>query len=287
MEKHAVSKLVGAPPGYVGYDEGGELTKAVRQKPLLRRALRRDREGPPRPLQHPAPDPRRRAASPTAQGRTVDFRNTVIIMTSQRGRARDRARPTPLGFSAERARRRPRRPGDPPEPRHVRGEEAVHVPSSSNRVDEIVVFQRADRRAASLAIVDLLMVADLRERLVARGMSTSTLTATARKAFIAKEGTDASATARARCAARSRRLVEDPLSEEILEGKWSTGSISRRGRGGRRARVHPGLGRCPGAAEARQHRAGRRALADELRPGPRRRARRRVDVGRRGGLALP
>ena len=62
MEKHAVSRLVGAPPGYVGYDEGGQLTEAVRRRPVLRRAPRRDREGPPRRLQRPPAGHGRRAA---------------------------------------------------------------------------------------------------------------------------------------------------------------------------------------------------------------------------------
>ena len=61
-EKHSVSRLVGAPPGYVGYDEGGQLTEAVRRRPVLGRAPRRGREGPPRGLRHPAPGARRRPA---------------------------------------------------------------------------------------------------------------------------------------------------------------------------------------------------------------------------------
>ena len=62
MEKHSVSRLVGAPPGYVGYDEGGQLTEAVRRRPVLGGAARRDREGPPRRLQHPPAGARRRPA---------------------------------------------------------------------------------------------------------------------------------------------------------------------------------------------------------------------------------
>ncbi len=62
MEKHTVSRLVGSPPGYVGYEEGGQLTEAVRRKPFSRGALRRDREGPPRRVQHAAADPRGRPA---------------------------------------------------------------------------------------------------------------------------------------------------------------------------------------------------------------------------------
>ena len=62
MEKHAVSRLIGAPPGYVGYDEGGQLTEAVRRRPYCGGAVRRDREGAPRRVQRAAPDPRRRPA---------------------------------------------------------------------------------------------------------------------------------------------------------------------------------------------------------------------------------
>ena len=98
MEKHTVSRLIGAPPGYVGYEEGGQLTEAVRRKPYSRGPLRRDREGAPRRLQRAAADPRRRPAH-RRQGRTVDFKNTVIIMTSNigsplpaRGRRRAAAR---------------------------------------------------------------------------------------------------------------------------------------------------------------------------------------------------
>ena len=62
MEKHTVSRLIGAPPGYVGYDEGGQLTEAVRRRPVLGRAARRDREGPPRRVQRAAAAARRRPA---------------------------------------------------------------------------------------------------------------------------------------------------------------------------------------------------------------------------------
>ncbi len=67
MEKHSVSRLVGAPPGYVGYDEGGQLTEAVRRRPYSRGAARRDREGPPGRVQRPAPADGRRPPRPTAR----------------------------------------------------------------------------------------------------------------------------------------------------------------------------------------------------------------------------
>ena len=81
MEKHSVSRLVGAPPGYIGYDEGGQLTEAVRRRPYSRRAARRDREGPPRRLQRPAAAARRRPPDrrPGPHGRLPQH---DLIMTS-------------------------------------------------------------------------------------------------------------------------------------------------------------------------------------------------------------
>ena len=95
MEKHSVSRLVGAPPGYVGYEEGGQLTEAVRRRPYSGGPARRDREGPPGRLPHAAAGDGRRALT-DGQGRTVDFKNTVLIMTSNipvsRGRLGDTIR---------------------------------------------------------------------------------------------------------------------------------------------------------------------------------------------------
>jgi ATP-dependent Clp protease ATP-binding subunit ClpB len=84
MEKFSVSRLIGAPPGYVGYEEGGQLTEAVRRKPVQRRAVRRGGKGAPGRVQHPAAGARRRPHH-RQQGRTVDFKNTIIILTSNLG----------------------------------------------------------------------------------------------------------------------------------------------------------------------------------------------------------
>ncbi len=81
MEKHNVSRLVGAPPGYIGYEEGGPAHREDPPPALQRGAARRDREGPPRRVQPPAAGPRGRAAADNL-GHTVSFRNTVLIMTS-------------------------------------------------------------------------------------------------------------------------------------------------------------------------------------------------------------
>ncbi len=88
MEKHSVSRLVGAPPGYVGYDEGGQLTEAVRRRPYWRDPARRDREGPPRRLQHPAPGARRRPPDrrPGAHRRLQERRPDHDLEHPPRGR---------------------------------------------------------------------------------------------------------------------------------------------------------------------------------------------------------
>ncbi len=216
MEKHAVSKLVGAPPGYVGYDEGGELTKAVRQKPYSVVLFDEIEKAHP-DLFNILLQILEEGRLTDGQGRKVDFRNTVIIMTSNIG-AREIAKTTPLGFSVERA-------GGGLDDRAIHQNVMSEVkklfkPEFLNRIDDIVVFHSLTDEQL-LSIVDLL-VEDLRDRLVARGMNI-VLTPEA-KALIAKEGTDAAYGARPlRRAIQS--LVEDPLSERILEGALGAGKV--------------------------------------------------------------
>ena len=97
MERHTVSRLIGAPPGYVGFDQGGQLTDAVDQHPHARGPARRDREGAPGRLQHPAAGDGQRQLT-DSNGKKVDFRNVVLIMTTNAGGLRrpaqlDRLRP--------------------------------------------------------------------------------------------------------------------------------------------------------------------------------------------------
>ena len=215
MEKHSVSRLVGSPPGYVGFDEGGQLTKAVRQRPysvVLFDEIEKAHPDVFNILLQILEEGR----LTDAQGRTVDFRNTVIIMTSNVG-AREIAQPTTLGFSTE------EHAGlsDKEIKSRVMSEmKKLFRPEFLNRIDEIIVFKSLNDE--QIAEIVKLMVADLRERLIAQSMSIN-LTDTACK-LIAKEGTDATFGARPLRRA-IQRLLEDPLSEEILEGKWSTGSI--------------------------------------------------------------
>ena len=216
MEKHAVSKLVGAPPGYVGYDEGGELTKAVRQKPYSVVLFDEIEKAHP-DLFNILLQILEEGRLTDGQGRKVDFRNTVIIMTSNIG-AREIAKTTPLGFSVERA-------GGGLDDRAIHQNVMSEVkklfkPEFLNRVDDIVVFHSLTDEQL-LSIVDLL-IEDLRDRLVARG-NNIVLTPGA-KAFIAKEGTDAAYGARPLRRA-IQTLVEDPLSEKILEGDLDAGKV--------------------------------------------------------------
>ena len=215
MEKHSMSRLVGSPPGYVGFDEGGQLTKAVRQKPysvVLFDEIEKAHPDVFNILLQILEEGR----LTDAQGRTVDFRNTVIIMTSNVG-AREIAQTTPLGFSGN------DHAGlsDKEIKSRVMAEmKKLFRPEFLNRIDEIIVFKSlTDEQIAQ--IVEL-MVADLRERMIAQNMSIN-LTPAATK-LVAKEGTDTTFGARPLRRA-IQRLLEDPLSEQILEGKWQSGSI--------------------------------------------------------------
>ena len=215
MEKHSVSRLVGSPPGYVGFDEGGQLTKAVRQRPysvVLFDEIEKAHPDVFNILLQILEEGR----LTDAQGRTVDFRNTVIIMTSNVG-AREISAPTTLGFCPE------GKAGlsDKEIKSRVMGEvKKLFRPEFLNRIDEIIVFKSLTQE--QIVEIAKLMVADLRERLIAQNM-TINLTDDAYK-LIAKEGTDAVYGARPLRRA-IQRLLEDPLSEELLEGKWTSGSV--------------------------------------------------------------
>ncbi len=215
MEKHTVSRLIGSPPGYVGYDEGGQLTKAVRARPYS--VILFDE------IEKAHPDVfnvllqiLEEGHLTDAQGRKVDFRNAVIIMTSNVG-AREITRENPLGFGTSNTSGL----SDKDIKSSVMAElKKLFRPEFLNRVDETIVFTSlSDEEIAQ--IIDLL-VDDLRQRLIVQGMSIE-LTPAAKR-HIAAEGTDKAFGARPLRRA-IQRLIEDPLSEEILEGKWTEGSI--------------------------------------------------------------
>ena len=215
MEKHSVSRLVGSPPGYVGYDEGGQLTRAVRQKPysvVLFDEIEKAHPDVFNILLQILEEGR----LTDAQGRVVDFRNTIIIMTSNVG-ARDIAQPAPLGFSDSSQRGL----SDKEIQSRVMSElKKLFRPEFLNRIDEIIVFKSLTEE--QIVEIVKLMVGDLRERLIALNM-TINLTDAACK-FVAKEGTDAAFGARPLRRA-IQRLLEDPISEQILEGRWTSGSV--------------------------------------------------------------
>ena len=215
MEKHAVSKLVGAPPGYVGYDEGGELTKAVRRKPYSVVLFDEIEKAHP-DLFNILLQILDEGRLTDGQGRTVDFSNTVIIMTSNVG-AREIAATAPMGFSSS------GRAGlsDKEIKSRAEGElKKLFRPEFLNRVDEIVVFKSLTGTQLR-GIVDL-MVVDLRNRLIGQGMSIE-LTDAARD-LVAKEGTDPIYGARPLRRA-IQTLIEDPLAEALLQGEWKAGDI--------------------------------------------------------------
>ena len=215
MEKHAVSKLVGAPPGYVGYDEGGELTKAVRRKPYSVVLFDEIEKAHP-DLFNILLQILDEGRLTDGQGRTVDFSNTVIIMTSNVG-AREIAASAPMGFTSS------GRAGLSDKEIKSRAEaelKKLFRPEFLNRVDEIVVFKSLTGPQLR-GIVDL-MVVDLRNRLIGQGMSIE-LTDAARD-LVAKEGTDPIYGARPLRRA-IQTLIEDPLAEALLQGEWKAGDI--------------------------------------------------------------
>ena len=215
MEKHTVSRLIGSPPGYVGFDEGGQLTTAVRQRPysvVLFDEIEKAHPDVFNILLQILEEGR----LTDAQGRMVDFRNTVIIMTSNVG-AREITTTAPLGFSSSGA---TGLNDDEIKTRVMSEVKRLFRPEFLNRIDEIIVFKSLTEDEI-VKIVNL-MVADLRDRLIEQNMTINMSDAANR--LIAKEGTDLSFGARPLRRA-IQRLLEDPISEQILEGKWTSGSV--------------------------------------------------------------
>lgn len=215
MEKHTVSRLIGSPPGYVGYDEGGQLTTAVRQRPysvVLFDEIEKAHPDVFNILLQILEEGR----LTDAQGRMVDFRNTVIIMTSNVG-AREITTTAPLGFSSSGA---TGLNDDEIKTRVMSEVKRLFRPEFLNRIDEIIVFKSLTEDEI-VEIVNL-MVAYLRDRLIEQNMTINMSDAANR--LIAKEGTDLSFGARPLRRA-IQRLLEDPISEQILEGKWTSGSV--------------------------------------------------------------
>jgi ATP-dependent Clp protease ATP-binding subunit ClpC len=211
MEKHTVSRLVGSPPGYVGYDEGGQLTEAVRRKPfsvVLFDEIEKAHPDVFNALLQILEDGR----LTDAQGRTVDFKNTVIIMTSNLGTAD--LRKANIGFAkADEAVTYEKMKEKVTEElkRHFR-------PEFLNRIDEVIVFNELSREEVT-EIVDLL-IRRVTAQLEGQGLGLE-LTHEA-KLLLAKKGYDPQLGARPLRRA-IQRLVEDPLSEKILWKEFHAG----------------------------------------------------------------
>ncbi len=213
--EYEVSKLIGSPPGYVGHDEGGQLTKAVRRRPysvVLFDEIEKAHPDIFNILLQVLDEGR----LTDGQGRTVDFRNTVIIMTSNVG-AREIAQTSSVGFGTTGEATLTQ---DEIKSRAMGELKRLFRPEFLNRVDDIVVFSSLSDE--SLHAIAELMVDEMRQRLIANGMSIE-LTPAAID-LIVKRGTDRAMGARPLRRA-IQTLIEDPLSEELLAGEWSEGDI--------------------------------------------------------------
>ncbi len=211
MEKHAVSRLVGSPPGYVGYEEGGQLTEAVRRKPfsvVLFDEVEKAHADVFNTLLQILEDGR----LTDAQGRTVDFKNTVLIMTSNLGTAD--LRKTAVGFAK-----------GSEAVTHERMKAKVHEalkahfrPEFLNRIDEVIVFHELTREEV-IEIVDL-MLERTSKQLATQGLALQ-LTPAARS-LLAEKGYDPQLGARPLRRA-IQQMVEDPLSERLLWKEFRVG----------------------------------------------------------------
>jgi ATP-dependent Clp protease ATP-binding subunit ClpC len=215
MEKHAVSRLLGSPPGYVGYEEGGQLTESVRRRPYSVVLLDEIEKAHPdvfNILLQIFEDGR----LTDAQGRTVDFRNTIIIMTSNIG-AGTISKGQTLGFGEAVAEGGLQY--DEMKTR-VTGElKKVFRPEFLNRVDEVIVFRKLTREEIS-SIVELMLArveAQLREREIGLALTPEA------KALLVDVGYDPTMGARPLRRAIQRH-VEDLLAEEVLSGRFPKSS---------------------------------------------------------------
>ena len=213
MERHAVSRLMGAPPGYVGYEEGGQLTEAVRRHPYSVVLLDEIEKAHPEVF-NILLQVLEEGRLTEAKGRTVDFRNTVIIMTSNVG-ADLIKRQTTIGF------RRDTNESHYTEMKDRLMDEVKHTfrPEFINRVDEIIVFHELS--ADQLAQIVGIMMKEVEARIRQNGYQLSVTDAA--RLVIAKAGYDPIFGARPLRRA-IQRLVEDQLAEDILAGRFPEGS---------------------------------------------------------------
>jgi ATP-dependent Clp protease ATP-binding subunit ClpC len=216
MEKHNVSRLIGAPPGYVGYEEGGQLTERVRRRPYAVVLLDEIEKAHP-DVFNMLLQIMEEGRLTDSFGRHVDFKNVIMIMTSNIGADRIMSQ-DPFGF--------------------MKRDEAVNYskmkdmlinelerhfrPEFINRIDEVVVFHKLTHEDL-LQIVDL-ELAKVNKRLKEKGLALSL--APAAKEFLLEKGTDEKFGARPMRRAISS-MIEDPLSEDILRNKYAGKSFIR------------------------------------------------------------
>jgi ATP-dependent Clp protease ATP-binding subunit ClpC len=217
MEKHSVSRLVGSPPGYIGHEEGGQLTEPVRRRPysvILFDEIEKAHPDVFNILLQILED----GQLTDTHGRKVDFKNTVVIMTSNVG-ANFIEKETKMGFKTQE--------NEEEDYKNMKDKVMSELrrtfrPEFLNRVDEIIVFHALNREHIT-QIVDL-MLNDLRKRLTDNEIKLE-ITDEAKK-LLAEKGFDSQFGARP--LRRSiQRLVENPLSERILNGQVKEGSLVR------------------------------------------------------------
>ena len=214
MEKHSVSKLIGAPPGYVGYDEGGQLTEKIRRKPysvVLFDEIEKAHPDVFNIMLQILDD----GILTDSQGRKVDFKNTVIIMTSNVGASAITEKAKSLGFTTSASAESEQASI---ESNVMQALKNTFRPEFLNRLDEIIVFNRLSD--ADIQKIASLLLAQLQKRIEALDVSItfdSTLVE-----FVAKKGFDPVYGARPLRRAITS-LVEDSFSEAMLEGKIKAG----------------------------------------------------------------
>lgn len=206
MEKFNVSRLVGSPPGYVGYGDGGELTEPVRRRPYSVVLFDEIEKAHP-DVMHTLLQILEEGRITDSLGRRVDFRNTIIIMTSNVG-ALELSRSNGLGFAGNSE-------SVPGSDRLMAAAKKVFKPEFLNRIDDIVIFRKLEEK--DLIAITEIELAKLRKRLEARGLALE-LDDKA-KSFIVARGNAAEYGARPLRRAVERYL-EDPLSEALLRGDF-------------------------------------------------------------------
>lgn len=218
MEKHTVSKLIGSPPGYVGFEEGGQLTEKVRRKPysvVLFDEIEKAHPDVFNMLLQILEDGR----LTDSQGRTVDFKNTIIIMTSNVGARLITEKQSSLGFNSENENVEESEKKDIKE--LVTGElRKVFRPEFLNRVDDIIVFNKLNKDEIKQIAVKMLKT--LENRLDKMNIKISFTDNAVSE--IADKGFDENYGARPLRRAIQNE-IEDPLSEQMLEGKVKDGAV--------------------------------------------------------------